>query len=694
VTSLPAIAEAYRCWTSGEAKPAERLCHEILAASPEDARALHLLGVIARAQGRPDFARDYLERACRAPNTPSFMLDDLAELQLEAGRLAEAEATARRALQAPGAAATAWHRLALVLLRSGKLEESRAALEKVVELEPASIEARNNLGIVLQRLGALEPAAEIYRSALACDAENAAAHSNLASVLSELGQFEDALGHARRAIAREPRMVAAHVYAALAEAGLGRYEASLDWLDRALALAPDSVPVLTARADALRRLERFEEGLAACRQAVALAPENGEAWNTLGLLCHALGRDAEAIAAFDEAARSLLQPATALANKATILLEIGRTAEGMAALDAALAVEPDLAVAWYTRADAKTFIAGDPDIAVMERLLKVAESRGDRPSAGQSEQRRLLLHYALGKAYLDALDGPRAFQHLNAGSRLKRQSLPYDAEATARSMTAIAESFPAALFERLRDAGEPSELPIFIIGMPRSGTTLVQQLIASLPGIHTAGEPRYVETLVAELGAAFPSAIDRLPRERFAALGKRYLALATAPAAAAKARHIIDKLPKNFLYAGLIHLMLPGARIIHCRRNPIDTCLSCYSKLFTTGQEFSYDLRELGAFYRSYETLMAHWRAVLPPTRFIEVDYEKVVADLEGEARRLLQFCGLPWDPACLRFHENARIVRTASMNQVRRPLYNSSVGRWQRFRTELAPLLEALRLK
>jgi tetratricopeptide (TPR) repeat protein len=690
VTSLPSIAEAYRRWTSGEAEPAERLCHEILAASPEEARALHLLGVIARAQGRRDFARDYLERACRAPDTPAFMLDDLAELELETGRLAAAEATARRALQAPGAAATAWHRLALVLLHSGKLEESRAALEKVVELEPASLEARNNLGIVLQRLGALEPAAEIYRSALARDAENAAAHSNLASVLSELGQFDDALDHARRAIARDPRMVGAHVYAALAEAGLGRYEASLDWLDRALALAPDSVPVLTARADALRRLDRAEEGLAVCRQALTLAPENGEAWNTLGLLCHALGRDAEAIAAFEEAARCLSQPGTALANKATILLEIGCSAEGRAALDAALAAEPDLAAAWYTRADTKTFTAGDPDIAVMEQILNAAESRGGRPSASQSEPRRLLLHYALGKAYLDIADGPRAFHQLNAGSRLKRQSLPYDAEASARWMAAIAAGFPAALFERLRDAGAPSDLPIFIIGMPRSGTTLVQQLIASLPDIHAAGEPRYVETLVGELGTAYPGAVGTLPRERLAALGQRYLGLAAAPATAT-ARRIIDKLPNNFLHAGLIHLMLPGARIVHCRRNPVDTCLSCYSKLFTNGQEFSYDLRELGSFYRSYEALMAHWRVVLPPTRFIEIDYEKVVADLEGEARRLLEFCGLAWDPVCLRFHENTRIVRTASMNQVRRPLYTSSVGRWQRFRAELAPLLEAL---
>lgn len=684
----PSLAEARRHWSAGETARAEEICREMLAAAPLHAPALHLLGVMARARGDSDAALGHFERAAAAGDAAAFMLDDLAELYLRLGRLAEAEATARRALDAPGASALTWHQLGLVLIAAGKLEDSGAAFAKVVELEPASVEARNNLGIVRQRLGELKGACDAYNDALALDAENAAAHANLASVLGELGQFEAALDHANRAIQRAPDLVGAHVYAALAEAGLGRHQAALDRLDRAAALAPDSVPVLTARADALRRLDRAEEGLAACQRALALAPENGEAENTLGLLHHALGRDEEAIAAFDRASRHLPQPATALANQAMVLLELGRGAEAEAALERALAADPGFAAAWYTRADIKSFTAGDPDIAAMERLLRPDADRRGRRSAREIEGDRLLLHYALGKAYLDVRDAPRAFHHLNAGGRLKRATVSYDREASARWMATVAEAFPASLFAALAGAGDPSELPIFIVGMPRSGTTLVQQILAALPGIHAAGEPRHVERLVGELGAAYPGAVGGLSPERLAALGRRYLALAAAPP---QARRVIDKMPNNFLHAGLINLVLPGARIVHCRRDPVDTCFSCYSKLFTTGQEFSYDLAELGHFYRSYAALMAHWREVLPAERFLEIDYEAIVADFEGEARRLVAFCGLAWDPACLSFHQAAPPVRTASMNQVRRPLYASSVGRWRTFRDQLRPLLEAL---
>lgn len=681
------FAEARQHWSTGEPQRAAAICRELLSAAPEDARAHHLLGVIARAQGDHATALVHFERAAAIDAAPA-MLHDLAELQLRLGRLAEAEATARRAIAAPDAAALAWHLLGLALVAAGKLAESRAAFEQVVTREPGSIEARNNLGIVRQRLGELDGARRDYEGALALDPDNAAAHANLASVLGELGQHEAALDHAGRAVAREPGLVGAHVYGALAEAALGRHQAALDWLDRAASLAPDSVPVLTARAEALRWLDRAEEGLAVCRRAVDLSPENGEAWNTLGLLCHTLGRDEEAIAAFGRAARLLPQPATSLANQAMVLLELGRGAEAQAALSRALDADPGLAAAWYTRADTRKFTAGDPDIATMERLLQAEP--GGRRSARQADSDRLLLHYALGKAYLDIGDGPDAFRHLNAGSRLKRAGLSYDGAAMARWMAAVADAFPAALFAARRGAGEPSELPIFIVGMPRSGTTLVQQILAALPRVHAAGEPRYVERLVAELGNAYPGRAGALTAEQLADFGRRYLAHATA-SAPPKALRIIDKMPNNFLHAGLLHLALPNAHIIHCRRDPIDTCLSCYSKLFTTGQEFSYDLAELGEFYRSYAALMAHWRSVLPPERFIEVDYEAIVADLEGEARRLVEFCGLDWDPVCLQFHRAAPPVRTASMSQVRRPLYASSVGRWRAFRDELAPLLQAL---
>jgi hypothetical protein len=254
-------------------------------------------------------------------------------------------------------------------------------------------------------------------------------------------------------------------------------------------------------------------------------------------------------------------------------------------------------------------------------------------------------------------------------------------------MARIAETFSSSLFERLRGGGDPSSRPVFVIGMPRSGTTLVEQILASHPLVAGAGELPAMRLAVESLGD-YPDAIAGLARDSLAALGRQYLQrtakLSTRP-------HLVDKMPANFLYAGLIHLILPNARIINCRRDAADTCLSCYTKLFAAEQLFSYDLAELGSFHRAYERLTAHWRAMLPADRFIDVDYESVVDDLPAQARRLTDWLGIRWDENCLRFHETKRVIRTASLAQVRQPIYKSSKGRARRYAPYLAPLLAAL---
>jgi hypothetical protein len=231
---------------------------------------------------------------------------------------------------------------------------------------------------------------------------------------------------------------------------------------------------------------------------------------------------------------------------------------------------------------------------------------------------------------------------------------------------------------------------VFVVGMPRSGTTLVEQILASHGAVFGAGELQHVQTLVTGLGD-FPASVPRLAPDQLQAFGQRYLDTVT-PLARGKIR-LVDKMPVNFVYAGLIRLILPEARIIHCRRDPVDTCLSCYSKLFTAEQSFSYDQTEIGQFHRDYQKITAHWRAVLPATHFLEVDYEAVVEDVEAQARRMLAFLELEWDPACLDFHLTKRPVKTASVNQVRQPVYKSSAGRWRQHAAQLAPLLAALEI-
>ena len=303
---------------------------------------------------------------------------------------------------------------------------------------------------------------------------------------------------------------------------------------------------------------------------------------------------------------------------------------------------------------------------------------------------KMLLDFALGKAYLDLKDSQNAFAHLHAANVEKRKTFTYDPQQTEDLVERIISGFSADLYrlDSSTPAVENEIIPVFVVGMPRSGTSLIEQILASHSAVHGAGELTDLQKIFNSIGD-FPEAFLRLAPEQFSAIGQTYRQRITTLAEGA--RFVVDKMPANFFYAGAMPLLLPNAKIIHCRRDPVDTCLSCYSKNFAGEQRFSYDLRELGAFYQSYSRLMEHWRQLLPASHFLEVEYEAVVADQERETRRILQYLGLEWEDGCERFYETPRAVRTASVNQVRSPIYHSSVGRWKRHAAELTPLLEVL---
>jgi tetratricopeptide (TPR) repeat protein len=680
--SIPeALTRAYAHWNAGQADQAEQYCQRVLAEWPGQPDALHLLGLMAHACGNLDLAIAHLREACKAPRAPAIYSSNLAEMCRQKGLLAEGEAAARRAVAMDANLVSGWNNLGILLQEAGKLEESLACLARVVTLTPDSPQAHNNLANTFRRLNRLDHAEAHYSRALALNPEYAEAHSNRAFLLTALGRHDEAADAARRAIALNPRLVDAYLNLADVEASRHRHHASLQALDALQSVAPHHPAGLVARAQALRQLERNDEALRFAQQAVATAPQSAHAHHSLGQVLQALGRHDEALAAFEHAAAL---PGTvaeeALVARATLFLETGRKDEAMAAFDRALTAFPGSMKALAARAEAKTFKPGDPDIEAMNAVL----AQGDRRSVDD----RLAAHFALGKAYLDVGDAPRAFRHLDTGNRQKRLTFAYDPAAALRWLQRIAETFTPALIERFAAAGAPSELPVFIVGMPRSGSTLVEQILASHPQVYGAGELSTLR-LIVESSGAFPDFMQPVSREDLARMGRTYLERVTALAQGKQ--RVVDKMPGNFFYAGLISLILPGARIIHCRRDAVDTCLSCYTKLFAGEQQFAYDQTELGTFYRAYEKLMAHWRAVLPPAQFIEVDYEAVVDDLEGEARRLIGFLNLPWDEACLKFHENRRVVRTASVNQVRQPVYTTSKGRWRRYADHLGPLLAAL---
>ena len=656
------------------------LCRRVLAVWPGHTDATYLLGLMAYTYGQLDLALTHVREACASPRAPAVYVSDLTEMLRQKGLLADAEAAGRRAVSMAPEFAPAWNNLGIALQESLKLDESRLCLERALMLEPNNPQTLSNLGNTLKRLGRAAEAEKRWSAALALKPDYAEAHSNLSNLFTDQGEYERAEAMARRAIELDPRLADAYINLAAAHTARHGDAHALQVLDALLAFAPAHPRGLAARALALKELDRLDEGLEAAKRAALAAPQSPEPHNAMGSVYQAMGQFEPALAAYLCAA-ALPGPAQmdAIANLGQLQMEFGRKEEAMKATAEAAKAFPDAPGILFAQTDLKTFAPGDPLIGKMQALLA---------RDGMSVSDRITLLFGLGKAFLDIGDSEAAFRHYDEGNRLKRATFAYDADANERWMARIAEVFSSDLLAAQADVGARSSLPVFIVGMPRSGTTLIEQILASHPLAHGAGELRTLYSLVDRIGD-FPASFASLPEDRWKAIGDAYLAH-VAPMAAGK-RHVVDKMPSNFLLCGVIRIALPGAKIIHSRRDAADTCLSCYTKLFAGEQAFSYDQSELGRFHRSYQALMAHWRETLPPSRFLEVDYEWVVGDTEREARRLLDFLGLPWDDRVLKFHETDRPVRTASVNQVRRPIYKTSTGRWRKHAAELGPLLAAL---
>ena len=531
----------------------------------------------------------------------------------------------------------------------GRLAEAEPLYHAVLAHCPGHALSLHMLGVIRLQSGRYADAHTLLSAALPLLADSAEIHRHLGVALQALGRLVEAAEAYREALRRRPDAVV-WILLGLVHEMLGDNAGALASFTAAVALQPQSADAHNNLGAALDRAGRFDDAMAAYARALALQPGHAEA----------------------------------LLNTAGGLRAAGQPLAARAAIERVLAADPAHAYAWFLLSEVKTFAPGDPDIARLEAL---------QAPAGRDAKARADLAFALGKAKMDVGDADGAFASLAAANRIKRASFDYDVAADAARMARLAARFDAGFLQRHEGAGAASPAPIFILGMPRSGSTLLEQVLASHPAIAGAGELPIPTALSAGLDRAetAPGLDETAVRASLRQLGEDYLRQ-IAPFGAGHAR-VANKAIGLFLYAGLLHLMLPGARFIHCRRDPVDSCFSCYTKNFAEPQLFAYDLHELGAYHRAHTALMNHWRAVIPPGRFLEVEYEALTADLDGEARRLITFTGLDWDDACLDFHRNARRVGTASAEQVRQPIYRSSVGRWQAYERHLGPLLAALGL-
>ena len=491
----------------------------------------------------------------------------------------------------------------------------------------------------------------------------------------------------RAHLAQHPNDVAALRMLAEVAARLVRYSDALRLLERCLELAPSFDAARQNYATVLNRQGRSAEALAQCARLLAKEPHN-PAYRSLHAAVSAnLGDYGEAISAYGSVLREFPQQPKLWLSYGHAMRTTGKVPESIAAYRRALSLESTLGEAWWSLANLKTFRFSDADVLAMRQAL----SREDL-----SDEDRLHFEFALGKALEDAASYEESFSHYAAGNALRRSQHGYDSGENSRFVLRSKQLLTREFFAERAGAGAAARDPIFIVGLPRAGSTLLEQMLASHPLIEGTMELPQLPRIARELAGpkqeeegTFLKRLVALSRDELRALGERYLA-ETRIMRKTDAPFFLDKMPNNCMYVGLIHLILPNAVIIDARRHPLGCCFSCFKQHFARGQWFSYGLDDLGRYYRDYVELMAHFDEVLPG-RVGRVFYEELIADPETQLRRLLERCALPFETACLRFYENERAVRTASSEQVRQPIFRAAVEHWRHYQPWLGPLAQAL---
>jgi tetratricopeptide (TPR) repeat protein len=625
----------------------------IVRAHPGHSAALLLLGTAHRACGNtPAAVAEFSALAADQPDSPVIRLE-LGRALREAGRNAEALTALERAVELASDLAEAWRELSMLHAARGDAAACDAAYARFERLAPeGSRLAEAATALANERLTAAE---EMLGRALARSPEDVTALRMRAEVASAREDFGQAEALLKECLRLAPGYSRARLDLALVLRMRMQGEPMLPLLERLLAMDPQSLRYRTLQAAAYSLLGRSQRALEILEALVREFPRDEVVWLNYGHTLRTAGRQREAIDAYRRC----------------------------------IELKPGFGNAWMALANLKTFRFNPADLAAMQQQLARKEMLADD---------RAQFEFSLGKALEDAGDFAASFEHYARGNERRRAVVHYQGESVARFAQRTQALYTAEFFRARSGWGCPSQDPIFIVGLPRAGSTLLEQILASHSQIEGTRELTDVLQFALELGdreeepgkpPVYPQSVARLTRSELAALGERYLAQTRAHRLLGRPR-FIDKMGSNFLHLGLIQLLLPNARIIDARRSALGCCFANFKQHFQRGLWFSYSLEDLGHYYREYVGLMAHFEAVLPG-RIYRVCYEDVVQDLEGEVRRLLDHLGLPFEEQCLRFHETRRTVATVSSEQVRQPLYSEGIVQWRNFEQWLGPLKEAL---
>ena len=568
----------------------------------------------------------------------------------------------------------------VALYDQGKLQETLVHGEALAERFPNVPFIPNLLGAVNVGLGYLEQAAASYRKALQLKPDLAEVHNNLGNALNDLGDSEAAVASFNKALQLKPDYAEAHNNLGNALNDLGRSEKAAASFNKALQIEPDYAEAHNNLGTVLCALGKPEEAVSSFTKTLQIKPGLAEAHNNLGNALNSLGKPEEAASSLIKALQIKPDFAEALNNLGNAFNNLGKAEEAVGSYNKALQIEPDYAEAHRNLSAAKKYQDGDPQIRQMLQLVE----RHDL-----SDKDRMHLNFALGKAHADIGNHDRAFFYFLDGNRLRKDDLGYEISSArasfARIKSTFSEDIPALQDVKERE-GASGRRPIFIVGMPRSGTTLVEQILASHSQVYGAGE----WDLLGQSVNTIRWNSKRLSSDQLQSVRKAYLSGLTTIGAAEP--YITDKLLANFLWIGFIFAAIPEAKIIHVKRDARATCWSNFKHYFSgRGNGFIYDLQDVAEYYKLYVDLMAFWHEKIPG-RIYDLNYESLTEHQENETRKLLEYIGLNWEDQCLEFHKTKRVVRTSSATQVRQIMYQGSSKEWRKYEKHLEPMVESLK--
>lgn len=703
---------------AGAYSDAEKICHAILNENSTHPDAYHILGVIAFRTGQYPLAVSLLETAIKYnKKNPDYYANlgnafrelgefnkairflkksikinaknasahfNLANAYRDSGKQQDAIRSYLKAIQINPSYVVAINNLAVIYKDSGQYDEAIKLFKKAIDIKPDYFVAINNLAITYANAANPDEALLAYQKAIAVNPDYAEAYYNMGNLYNVMGNKEEAIRCFTSALEKNSHLVEAENNLGVIYFEIENHEKSLEHFERAIAIDPSYKFTYLNYGNLFRKASKYDEAIRLYKKAIAIDPEYVDAYYNLGCVCFDSERSEDAIDYFKKVLELNPVHAPACKNLGNTYKDFGRIKEAISAFESAIKINPAFTEAYRELTSVKKLAENAPEINAMLTLYA---------SSHLGTQQTMHLAFALGKVYEGQKNYNEAFRYLYEANKSRRELIPYEREQNALMFEKIEKLFASDYVRQKAKCGQTDETPIFILGMPRSGSSLVEQILASHSDVYGAGELNYTSKLVKELCSVpskldYPDCIAGIDQNLIECLGKEYLSLIRQKSK--EARFITDKMPQNFLYVGLIKIIFPRAKIIHTSRNPIDNCWSIYKHGFYDGHAYADDLDDLADYYVMYRRLMDHWKTLFG-NDILDIQYEDIVRDQKKETARLLEYCDLEWQEACLDYHNTQRRVHTASATQVRKGIYTSSIGAWKPYEKHLTPLISAL---